>query len=306
LRGGRTRDAGEPLALDACDGAPCGYGADAAAEAIRVTGSSTGVAMGAGILVRPHPDVTLGLGFQSGVFVGLGSSNAEGEAHVRRAAAAVRNAAADGATDPAPRDAHGRAMIAYALPHAFALGAAWRAGHGWTFETHLRWTMHSLEDRIDVRLTGPELRDAPSIPDHVVLYQGLQDTFAAQLGASRQLTARLALQAAALVESPALPAEALSPRTIDGWKLDALLALRWKISRLFTAQLGYGILWVPPRTASASAFAPANMVECVESHFDVARAVCQAAEQGRGTASAAGRYSLALHRISASFAVDVW
>ncbi len=313
LDGGRSldRDSGgqlenEHAALDDCgSGDPCGYGSSLAAEGVRVNGNSSGVALSAGVLVKPHRDVDIGLAVVTGVVIGLGGRAAEGDAFITRAEATYTNAEADPSITSPRRQLRGRGTIDYALPHLVNLGASWRVTTPLTLDLQLRWIDQSLHDRLDIRLTGAELRDAPAIPDHIVHYRGLIDTFSVQLGASYGLTPRIRLEGAAMIESPAVSEAALSPLMIDGWKLDGLVALQLSLGRHFNLRVGYGLRWVPPRDVRQSGFSPAHLVECVDRYFDVDLPACQAAEEGRGLASAAGRYSLALHRFSLALGVDL-
>lgn len=43
---------------------------------------------------------------------------------------------------------------------------------------------------------------------------------------------------------------------IDGWNLDAFAALQWTVQPGLKLRLGYGLLWVPPITSTASGFDP--------------------------------------------------
>ncbi|MFZ5786290.1 MAG: outer membrane protein transport protein, partial [Acidobacteriota bacterium] len=310
LEGGRARDEGEYVALDDCGGgASCGYGANAAAEAVRVRGQAHGVAFGVGLLGRPHRAVDVGLGWVSRV-VGIGGERipAKGDAWVRRSQASFDNALADPdlAGTTVARDLEGRGTVHYALPDMLFLGATWRVRSWLALNLQAHWIDLSAHDRLDIRLTGTQFRARPLLPDRLVHYRGYQDVFGAQLGIGWTLSSRLELQLASLVESAGLPMEATSIAAIDAIKVDSLLALRWQVTRRLTVRAGYGLVLMPAVQTLDSVFAPSEMVSCVESHYDVELPECRRAAEGRGLASAAGRYRLTTHRFSLGLSYDAW
>jgi hypothetical protein len=130
--------------------------------------------------------------------------------------------------------------------------------------------------------------------------------FAGQLGAWFQLGKSLRLEAAAMVESSAVPASRVTALAIDGTKLDAFGALRWQISPRWRLWAGYGIVAMPPVETATSDFSPRNMVQCVDAAYDIDLRECQLAAAGRGRPTTAGDYFKLLHRasIGISFALQ--
>ncbi len=308
LAGGARRASGEYAALDDCGGTSCGYGGDAAAEAIRLRGHANALQATAGVLVRPHPAVDLGVGYRSRM-IGWGESNVpvRGDVWVRRSQATLANAARDTTlTGPVARDLTGRGSLTMSLPDEVHVGAVWRTTPRLLLDLEFRWFNFAALNSVDLRLSGSELRARPETPDRLVLYRGFQDVFAVQLGASYQLTPRFTLQGASMLETSAVPAEAVSPASVDALKVDSFLAFRWSLGRNFTLRGGYGLTLMPPRDVTSSVFSPSDMVACVDKRYDVDLAECQRSSAGRGVASAAGHYSLMVHRFDLSLGWDLW
>jgi hypothetical protein len=306
--GGLFRDAGEAVALDDCGkGAPCGYGSNAAAEAVRIRGQANALAFSVGVLVRPHPRLDIGAAYHSRV-VGWGESNipSRGDAWVRRSQASVDNAAQMGLTGEPKRDLTGRGTITYSLPDMVNLGASWRFTPRLLLDLQLRWINFSAHDVLDVRLTGTEFRDQPQIPDRLVHFRGFQDVFAVQLGAGYQLTPRLLLQGASMVETAAVPAPAVSPAAVDNVKVDSFVAARVLLGRGFSLHAGYGLVVMPPREIQSSLFSPGDVVSCVEARYNIDLPDCRRVAGGQGLPPTAGRYALAVHRFGLGLAYDLW
>jgi long-subunit fatty acid transport protein len=299
LRGGSTRDEGEHVALDDCGGdEPCNYGNDRAAEAIRVRGNADGLAFGAGVVVRVHPRVYVGAGYSSPV-VGFGGEaiSASGDAWIRRAPAVVDSASADPEIGDVDADLEGRGKIVYQLPHRICAGVTWDTTDRLILDLQLRWLTYQIHDQLDIQLTGAAFRDPPRVPDRIVHYRGFQHAFAGQVGAAYRLSDRLDLHGATMVMSSAIPQDAVSLTAVDNWKIDAFLALRWRIWRQLGLSLGYGIVFMPSVRVTDSVFHPSALVGCVDGGFDVDLPSCTEASEGRGLASTTGTYSQMIHRL---------
>ena len=305
LDGGAKLDVGEVVALDSCGGGiSCGYENDAAAEAIRTRGQSHGLAFGAGVLVRPHEDVDVGLGYSSEV-VGVGGDDipTKGDAWVLRSEASLKNWT--GAGD-IYRDLAGRSTVTYRLPHQLNLGVTWRPSNRLLFNGQARWQHLSRFDQLEIQLTGTEFRAAPRMPDRINLYRGYDDVFAFQLGGSYLLLESLGIQGAVMVETAAVPSSAVTVGTIDGVKVDMFLGLSWHVYRGLALRLGYGVVLMAPVNSETSDRSPALMVECVDSRYSVDLASCKATAQGQGVPSSAGRYALTIHRVGLGISYDVF
>jgi long-subunit fatty acid transport protein len=310
LDGGSTRSDGSFVALDDCGGIrkkTCGYENDAAAEAIRVRGQSNGLAFGVGLLGRPHPAVDIGVGWASRV-VGVGGDDvpAKGDAWVRRAPAMMSAARWDSRlSGPLSSDLTGQGILTYKMPDAINVGGTWRVNERVLLDLQFRWLNTAALDNIRIRLSGTEFRAFPRVPDRIVHYRGFQDVYVAQLGGEVQITPTFQIQGGAMLETSAVPTEAVTATNIDGHKLDAFASVGWRIGRL-VLRAGYGLVVMPTVTVESSVFSPSSVVECVDHRYDVDLPACEAAARGKGLPSTAGRYSLMSHRFDLSAAFDVW
>ena len=297
-------DKGEYVALDDCGaGTACNYENAAAAEAVRVSGSSHSIAFSAGILARLHPDVDVGAGYTSRVYGAAGDSvQTSGDAWVLRSPAAVDNF---GSPAP-PRDQVGRSTVTYSLPQMVHAGVNWRVRPWLALNGQFRWLHTSTHDRLVIRFTGTEFREEPRMPDRIVLYRGFQDVFAIQLGAGFRLGQQVVLQVATMLETSAVPLEATTVTTVDGVKLDSMVSLRWHMGGGFTLRAGYGLAAMPAAEVERSGFSPSKMSTCVDNRFNVDLQACKQSEQGRGLPSAAGSYTLLTHRMGLGLSYDVW
>jgi long-subunit fatty acid transport protein len=306
LAGGAHRDKGEYVALDDCgNGGACGYEAAAAAEAVRVRGTSNGVAFSLGLLGRPHRSVLIGASYSRIGF--SGGTQGSGDAWVRRSAATMSNAGKDpDVSSNLQRDLVGRGTINYALPDSVHFGVSWQTTSRLLLAFQFHWLSFSQHGALDIRLTGTQFRDRPSVPDRLVQYRGFQDVFGVQLGAGVQLGKRVQLQAASMVQTSAVPAEAVSLAAIDSTKVDSLVGVTWTVGRNVTLRAGYGLVIMPTVKVDASVYSPVDMVTCVDGHYDVELPECKRAAAGRGLPSAAGQYALMTHRVGLSLSYDIW
>jgi len=309
LEGGTRRDngQGESVALDDCGsggGTPCNYENDLAAEAIRTRGASHGIGFAIGLLFQPHPDVDLGLGYRSEVYsVDRDDIAAQGDAWALRSLASLANW--QGA-ETIYRDLKGRSMVSYSLPDSVHVGLTWRPLARLALNAQFRWLNLSRHDKLTIRLTGTEFRQEPRMPDRIVHYRGFDDAFVVQVAAAYKVLSWLEIQAAAMLETAAVPEAAVTVANIDALKADLLLALHWRIGRSFSLRLGYGVVVMPGVDVIRSDFSPDQMVDCVDSRFNVDHPACANSAQGRGLPSAAGKYSLLVHRVGVGFSYDLY
>lgn len=303
LAGGTRREGDEPLALDACgsaaDAPRCDYENPLAAEGVHASGSTDALGAAIGLVGRLRADLDAGIAYVSAVGnPGSSDLRTAGEATIYPAAA-VRDGVREalGVTAEATPLLRGRSVIHYRLPDIVSLGARWRATPRVALEALLRWTHWARHTDLDVRFSGVQLRLADRFTaDRLILRRGFQDVGALQLGSAIELRPPLELQLAAQVASGAVERAAVTALAIDGWNLDAFAALQWTVQPGLKLRLGYGLLWVPPITSTASGFDPALQTACADSGLDIERAECQATLEGRGSASTAGRYQRIGHR----------
>lgn len=299
LDGGSSKDAADTLALDDCGGTPCNYESDLAAQAVRTRGVSHSLGFSVGVLVRPIEGLDIGLSYNSAV-MGFGGDDvpAKGQAWVLRSAATLDSWSG---SSPIYADAAGRSTVNYALPDRVNLGVTWRVRPWLGLNLQFRWLNLSEHAAFSAQLTGTEFREQPRLPDRLVLYRGFQDVFAVQLGAAVALPRSLELQSAVMVESAAVPTDAVTVAAIDGVKVDLFAALGWRFAHRFRLQLGYGAVVMPEAKVRDSRLSGQNSVTCVDSRYNVDLDACTATREGRGAATAAGDYFAMIHRVGLSF-----
>jgi long-subunit fatty acid transport protein len=304
LEGGKKLGPGEYVALDECGGGKaCDYESNAAAEAIRVSGTSWGVAFSAGVLVRPLPSLVFGLAYLSRVF-GVESEEitAKGEAWVRRSSAAMASASSLGLD----RDMSGRGTVSYNLPDMVNFGTTWHLSERTLLNLQLRWINFVAHDQLKIRLTGSAFNREPLTPDRIIHHRGFQDVVAVQLAGRYWLRPdKLQLQGGVMVESAAVPSEAVTNLTVDGTKVDIFVAAAWRLSRLLTLRAGYSLALFPAVEVDAPLFDPSAMVTCVDASYDVDLRECKHASAGAGLATNGGDYTLITHRLGLSLEVHV-
>ena len=304
LEGGSSmdQDKGEYVALDNCGNKePCQYEHDRAAEAVSLSTTSHSVAFAAGVLVRLHDDVDIGAGYVSKVYGGGGDAvEATGDAWV------LRSLAAQDSLKGSARDQVGRGTITYAMPQMVHAGVTWRTTPRLALNLQFRWLHLSTHDTLTIRFTGTEFREEPRMPDRLVQFRGFQDVFAAQIGAGIRLSDRLALQAAVMLESSAVPSSAVTVTSVDAFKVDALLGVHWRISTSVSLRAGYGIVLMPEVDQQKSDFSPSLTIRCVDNRYNVDLQDCRDSSLGKGLPSAAGTYSWVAHRLGVGVSYDVW
>ena len=307
LDGGQTRDGAETVAIDDCgDGSACGYEADRAAEAVRVSGSGWGFGFAVGVVVRPIRSLDIGVAYVGPVLAFNGQSlMVEGDAWIRRSQASMDNAQNDPRFSDVERDLSGRGTVHYTIPDAVNLGVTWRVTPRLRLNAQLRWIDYSSFLRLSIRLRGTMLRKQPAVPERVDHHRGFQDVWIAQVGGGFALTEGIEVQTALMLETSAVPETSVTPLTIDSNKVDWLAALTWRINPYLTFRAGYSLSVMPGVDVEQSNFNPGAMVRCVDSGYDIDLTECRAAADGRGLPSTAGRYWLLSHRLGTSLTLHL-
>lgn len=303
LLNGATRQNNEYLALDDCgEGQTCGYGNDRAAESIHTQGSASGFAIGVGIVGRILPSLTLGFGYASQV-IGFGSSSLalSGDAWIRHSDAIMENASN---LSGLSREIKGRTHIKFELPDIFSLGLTWKLNHDLLLSFQSRWYLYHRHSKLDIRLSGAELREHELIPRQIVHYRGFQDSFSFEIGGEYKINSKWSIQFALMVESSAIPTHALTPIAIDGWKLDSFIASHYRFTKNFSIGIGYNLIWIPKMDVNNTAFNPQTLVDCVDNKFNIDLESCQAALEGKGLAGANGNYQELSHRLGTNIRYD--
>jgi len=280
--GGSVRDAGEVAALDDCGDRPCGFESESAAEGLRISGVSHGLGFGGGLVGRIGPRILVGVGYISHI-LGFGGDNipSKGDVWLRRAEAA--------ALPGEERDLKGRSLVNYQLPDSLNIGLSWAATHILDLNVQVRWMLYHRHRKLDIELSGSELRQASELPSRLLHNRGFQDTFALQGGLSYAITGQWRFSAAVMFESNAVPTDHLNAKAIDGWKADGFMSVAWQPLPRLQLRLGYGIVAMLP-TEGGEAFNSQLLVDCVDSGYNIDVEACRQAVDGLALPNAKGRY----------------
>jgi len=184
--------------------------------------------------------------------------------------------------------------ISYRLPDVVIAGATWRLGPGLELTAMVRWLWLHVHDRIDVRLSGPTL-DANThadLPQHIVLYRGFKDVWDTRVRVSYWWRERIRVGAMLRLETSAVDSSAVSPGAVDGFKVQPVGLIEFRVVRWLWIGGGYGITFMRDVdvSASESVFKPQYAQDCANSNGNLTTEACQARMDGRARPSAAGSY----------------
>ena len=197
--------------------------------------------------------------------------------------------------DLCPADNQGclAGQIRYRLPSIYTLAATWKTRGPWSFTGIARWLRYGAHDEISVLVAGPPAQTAlgTSIPDHLVLYRGFQDSF--------DLRGRIVYEAKHFraggtlrVETTAVPASHVTAAAIDGLKLGPQLAFEMRVWRQVRMSASYSFTYMFPVDTGASVFDPRAASACADAGGDLGNPACQARRRGQARPTATGTYHL--------------
>ena len=184
-------------------------------------------------------------------------------------------------------------QMSYRLPSIYNLGATWQFTKNWSATGIVRWLRYGAHDKITILVAGPATQTVlgPTVPDHVVLYRGFQDSF--------DLRGRLAYETKSFrvggtlrLETSAVPASHVNAAAIDGTKLEPSVAAEMRIWRQIRMSVGYAFTWMFPVDTGTSVFDPTAAATCASAGGDLSTPACQARMNGQARPSAAGTYHL--------------
>jgi long-subunit fatty acid transport protein len=282
-------------------GNPCGVENPAAAARYDVSsGNGLGdakfsVTLGAGAYYR-WKKVEVGLSYQSRP-IGSDVPGVEVAAPSTTVLLPPRDANATGVPVTCPGGQSSRCVfgdISYRLPDVVIGGATWHVAPGVEVTAMVRWLWLHVQDRIDIRLSGPTL-DATGLPQHIVLYRGFHDVWDARARISYWWRERIRVGAMVRFETSAVDENAVNPAAVDGFKIEPVLLAEVRLARRFWLGGGYGLTIMPAVNVTNSAFDPTfstGPMGCADSGGDLATTGCQARAAGRDRPSGDGRYTL--------------
>ena len=189
--------------------------------------------------------------------------------------------------------------IVYRLPDVWIGGVAWHPSPGVEIAVMARWIWFHLHDRIDVRLTSPELQKL-GLPDHIVFHRGFKDVWDTRVRVAYWIRERLRLGAALRFETSAVANDDVNPAAVDGFKVEPMVMAELRLTRRFSFTAGYGFTYMPGITVDHSNFNPAAAAGCDTAQGDLTDASCIARLQGRARPTPVGSYARTVQDFSAS------
>ncbi len=283
------------LAAD-CGGQPCGVENPAAAARYKVASglgpvsSSPSFTVGAGIHYR-RDRWEFGLAYASRPF-----GNGGGSVEIDARQTSVLRPPRDSARGPlCPVNQPGECVfghLSYRLPDVFTVGVTSHVTPRVELTGIARWMTWSRHDRIFLRVVGPAtdgLRPA-GLPDQITLYRGFRDTLDLRARATVAVLPRLRLAATLRAETSAVPAQALNPGAVDGFKIEPALAAQLRVGSTFLLAAGYALTLMPALDANPSVFDPAAATACQQAGGNLESPACRTRLAGAARPTAAGTY----------------
>jgi long-subunit fatty acid transport protein len=302
---GRLRFA-EDVAMDGrvgdptndCGGTPCGAENPQAAAVYDVSSgnglgdSKFSVTLGAGLYYRRR-NIEIGVSYQSHP-LGSDVSGVEVAGQHTTVTLPPREPMVGGSVLTCPSGQSDRCVfgdLSYRLPDVWIAGATWRLGPGLELSAMVRWLWLHVHDRIDVRLSGLTLDDH-NVPQHIVLYRGFKDVWDTRVRVSYWWRERIRVGAMLRLETSAVDSSAVSPGAVDGFKVQPVGLIEFRLLRQLWIGGGYGITFMRDVDVGAneSVFKPKDAQDCAASNGNLATDACQARLAGRARPTAAGRY----------------
>jgi long-subunit fatty acid transport protein len=184
-------------------------------------------------------------------------------------------------------------QMSYRLPSIYNLGATWQATPHWSATGIVRWVRNGAHDKITILIAKPTSQTllGSTVPDHVVLYRGFQDSLDLR-GRVVYATKQFRVGGTLRLETSAVPASHVNAAAIDGLKLEPSLAVEMRIWRQIRMSAGYAFTYMFPVHTDTSVFDPTAASNCAAAAGDLSTPACQARREGQARPSAAGTYHL--------------
>jgi hypothetical protein len=145
----------------------------------------------------------------------------------------------------------------------------------------------SSMQQLDLRLAGPELRDA-EVREWILRYRGLETAFQVEAGIENPAGEATRLGARLRFDSGGVDEAHIGPEQIGGPTLDLAAGVTRALGAGFSVSLQASAGLVVPRSVSDSAFSPSAQIDCVASGYDLDH--CEGAREGSAIDTAAGDY----------------
>jgi long-subunit fatty acid transport protein len=190
--------------------------------------------------------------------------------------------------------------ISYRLPDVWIAGATWRLKPGLELSAMVRWLWLSMHDKIDIRLSGQPLdTNGRNLPQHVVLWRGFKDVWDTRVRISYWWRERIRVGAMLRLETSAVDSAAVNAAAVDGFKVQPVALIEFRILRQLWLGGGYGITFMRTVDVNDSVFKPELGPMCVNpptadppgANGSLADPACQQRLAGQARPTAAGRYT---------------
>jgi hypothetical protein len=264
-------------ALDVCKIAPCNVEDPRETSDFDVegaTGTRPDFAFSGGVIYRASDTLSLALSYHSPP--GFAGISLPGSATVTPKPASMRPVA------------HGDAEINVSLPHILQLGARWDMLPGeWQLVGSVRWMVLSAVDRFDLRLAGPELRDA-DVREWLLRYRGLESAIQTEAGIETPAGLGTRYGVRLRFDTGGADEHHVAPEQITGPTFDLSAGFQHVIYGGWSFTVGASAGLMLPRHVGTSAFSPSAQTDCVASGYDLDH--CESARVGSGIPTAAGDY----------------
>jgi hypothetical protein len=164
----------------------------------------------------------------------------------------------------------------------------WDAVPGrWQVVSSVRWVVLSAMQQLDLRLAGPELRDA-DVREWILRYRGLEQAIQLEAGIEQPAGEALRVGARLRFDSGGVDEAHVAPEQIAGPSFDLSGGLSLALGLGFSLQVHASAGLMLPRSVGDSVFSPQAQVACVASGYDLD--ACKAAREGSALDTAAGDY----------------
>ncbi len=183
---------------------------------------------------------------------------------------------------------HGDAQVNLSLPHILQVGGRWNMIPGrWELLGSVRWATLSSVDQFDLRLAGPELRDA-EVREWVLRYHGLADAWQVETGVETPAGEATRWGARLRFDTGGVDSTHVAPEQISGPTFSLAGGVQFVLFGGFSLTLAAQAGFMVPRHVSESVFSPRAQTECVASGYDLDD--CRGAREGSAIDTAAGDY----------------
>ncbi|HEY0191464.1 MAG TPA: hypothetical protein VGC42_10115 [Kofleriaceae bacterium] len=296
-----STDPARGIGGDCGAGAPCGLGDPRATELYNYDVgskllSTANLKVNVGVVVQLARDTWLGVAYHTPPGLAI---QTELTGHVD--------------IDRAPRDAvdgeaatlHGQSVVEIQFPAS--VDAELRSRLPRELELHVggRWEDTSRFVSYDVRAFGTNLPRA-GIPEWTERPRGMKDTFAFWGGVEQIDTGQRWLFGARFgFETASVADDRLSPLTFSPAQASIDLGAQWRLSRVMTLQLSYGLTYFPRVDVTASRFDPTAEQTCTASGYSYDNPACAQVRDGYAIASANGSYERLQHAFRLGLRYDI-